>query len=301
MRKPARRVGVTVTRRRVLSMGLSISPMLLLSACGGQGTSVAPTSAPTARPGGPAPTQAPAQAAVSPAASAACVLTPEQTEGPYYIDKGLVRSDITEGRPGVPLQLNLTVQEASTCKPISGATVEVWHCDATGEYSGYESAQMQAQPNSGYDTPTGGPAPAGGIPKPGAPPPGPGGPGAGGHGGRQQPTNTLTFLRGGQVSDASGVVTLHTIYPGWYRGRTTHIHLKVHVSGQVVHTGQMYMDDSISSDVYSQPPYSARPNRDTTNDTDMIYRSGGPQAMLSLSPSSDGFGYVGTMTLGVKA
>src|SRR3954463_10811896 len=69
----------------------------------------------------------------------ACVLAPEQTEGPYYIDDHLIRSDIRDGKSGVPLSLRLQVLAASTCKPIRGATVEVWHCDAVGEYSGFNA------------------------------------------------------------------------------------------------------------------------------------------------------------------
>ena len=68
-----------------------------------------------------------------------CVLSPEQTEGPYYIDGEKLRRDITEGRPGVPLLLRLRVVDASTCKPIKGAAVDIWHCDALGIYSGFGS------------------------------------------------------------------------------------------------------------------------------------------------------------------
>jgi protocatechuate 3,4-dioxygenase beta subunit len=79
------------------------------------------------------PAASPAAAASSPVAAGSCVLTPEQTEGPYYIDVGFIRSDIAEGRPGVPLELNLMVQRAGTCQPIADAVVEIWHCDALGE------------------------------------------------------------------------------------------------------------------------------------------------------------------------
>src|SRR6266516_3308335 len=68
-----------------------------------------------------------------------CVLTPEQTEGPYYLANEKLRRDITEGRPGVPLLLRLRVVDASTCKPIKGAAVDVWHADAVGVYSGFGS------------------------------------------------------------------------------------------------------------------------------------------------------------------
>lgn len=65
-----------------------------------------------------------------------CVLTPELTEGPYYVAGEKIRRDITEGKPGAPLQLHLTVVNASTCRPVKNAAVEIWHCDALGVYSG---------------------------------------------------------------------------------------------------------------------------------------------------------------------
>src|SRR4051812_21124437 len=71
------------------------------------------------------------------AAAPNCVLAPEQTEGPYYVNNHLIRSDIRSGKRGAPLLLKLQVLDVSTCKPIKGATVEVWHADAIGEYSGF--------------------------------------------------------------------------------------------------------------------------------------------------------------------
>jgi protocatechuate 3,4-dioxygenase beta subunit len=216
------------------------------------------------------------------------VLTPEQTEGPYYIATNLVRSDITESRPGVPLQLALTVQRATTCQPMSGATVEIWHCDALGEYSGFAAAQPMAQgeaPGSRSGTP-----PA----KPSGPPPS----GAGAPGGQQQPVNELRFLRGGQVSGADGRVSFQTIYPGWYTGRTVHIHVKVHAGGQEVHTGQLYFDDAISNAVYAQQqPYTQHAGRDTTNATDSIFRDGGQQSLLNLTQSGASYSAIQTLVV----
>lgn len=125
-------------------------------------------------------------------AAAACVLTPEVTSGPYYIANHLIRRNITENQPGLPLALHLKVQHATTCKPIQGANVEIWHANAVGVYSGYGSGSSPG-----------------------------GGPGGGG-GGHATPTNKLTFLRGHQVSDAAGQVIFDTIYPGWYRARTSY-------------------------------------------------------------------------------
>jgi protocatechuate 3,4-dioxygenase beta subunit len=188
----------------------------------------------------------------SAAASPSCILAPEQTEGPYYIDDGLVRSNITEGKKGVALQLRLQVLDATTCKPIKGATVEVWHCDALGNYSGFSP-----------------------------------------------PTSQKTYLRGGQRSNAAGNVGFKTIYPGWYQGRTTHIHVKVHAGGKVVHTGQLYFNDAVSAAVYkSRSPYKTRGQKDTPNSQDGPYRQGGKQSMLRLT--KHGAGYVGRLALGVR-
>jgi protocatechuate 3,4-dioxygenase beta subunit len=140
------------------------------------------------------------------------VLTPEATEGPFYLDLlDKVRSDITEGNDGTPLDLKITVVDATGCSPIKDAAIDVWHCDAGGVYSGFSQA-------------------------------GDGGPG-GGPGGARAASDGQTFLRGTQITDANGLGEFRTIYPGWYRGRAVHIHMKVHVGGSVVHTGQLFFDD----------------------------------------------------------
>ena len=177
-----------------------------------------------------------------------CVLTPEQTEGPYYVANEHVRRNITEGRPGTPLTLRTTVVNASNCKPIKGAAVDIWHADASGTYSGVLG-------------------------------------------------NTGTFMRGIQRANAKGLALFQTVYPGWYRGRTVHIHVKVHIGGNVVHTGQLYFPDSLTDVVYAHSPYSSRPNRDTRNATDSVYRNGGSKSMLAVHKS--GAGYVASIAMGV--
>jgi len=192
------------------------------------------------------------EAAAGPAAVASgavsCVLAPEQTEGPYYIANEKVRRNITEGRPGRPLTLRLAVVDASTCKPIKGAAVDVWHCDASGNYSGVDG-------------------------------------------------DDGTFMRGVQRTNAQGIATFRTVYPGWYQGRTVHIHVKVHVRGNVVHTGQLYFPDRVTDAVYRKSPYSGRSNRDVRNAADAIYRNGGKRSLLGLRRS--GAGYIGTIRMGV--
>lgn len=177
-----------------------------------------------------------------------CVLTPEMTEGPYYVADEAVRRNITEGLTGTPLALRLTVVNASTCRPIAGAKVDVWHTNALGVYSGVQG-------------------------------------------------NTGTFMRGVQPTNAHGLALFETVYPGWYTGRTVHIHVKVHLAGNVVHTGQLFFPDSLTDGVYTKAPYSTRPGRDTRNATDAIFRNGGSRSMLKLSRS--GSGYVGAIALGV--
>jgi protocatechuate 3,4-dioxygenase beta subunit len=187
----------------------------------------------------------------SDAASVSCILTPEQTEGPYYIAGEKLRRNITEGRPGTALLLRIFVVDASTCRPIRNAAVDIWHADAGGVYSGF-------------------------------------GDGA----------SNRTFMRGIQRTNAKGLALFRTIYPGWYQGRTVHIHVKVHVGGSVVHTGQLYFPDSLTDAVYRRAPYSARPSRDVRNATDSVYRNGGRKSVLSVKKNSAGL-YVGTITMGV--
>jgi protocatechuate 3,4-dioxygenase beta subunit len=181
-----------------------------------------------------------------------CVLTPEMTEGPYFLEGDKVRRDIREGRPGVPLSLKTTVVDVSSCKPIKGAAVDIWHCDAGGTYSGFA----------------------------------------------QEGTEDETFLRGIQRTDRNGLATFTTIYPGWYRGRTVHIHVQVHVGGSVVHTGQLFFPDALTDAVYRRAPYNLRPGRDPRNATDSIFRNGGSRSMLRLAKS--GSGYVARITMGVS-
>jgi protocatechuate 3,4-dioxygenase beta subunit len=180
-----------------------------------------------------------------------CILTPEMTEGPYYIAGEKLRRNITEGRPGTRLELRLQVVNATTCVPISGAIVDIWHADASGVYSGF-------------------------------------GAGASSH----------TFMRGIQRTDRNGLAVFQTVYPGWYQGRTVHIHVKVHVGGNVVHTGQLFFSDTLTDTVYKRSPYNRRPNRDVRNAQDTIYQSGGRQSTLVVRRK--GSGYVGSLVMGVR-
>jgi protocatechuate 3,4-dioxygenase beta subunit len=188
-----------------------------------------------------------------------CTLTAEETEGPYYFDVGSVRSAIREDREGTALRVAIQVQDVAACEPITNAVVDIWHCDAEGIYSGFESASQG---------------------------------GAGGSG----PTDDDTFLRGVQVTDANGVVQFVTIYPGWYRGRTVHIHPKVHVDKATALTTQLYFDEDITASVYESEPHVSDTGRDTFDDNDGIF-----DAANILALSQDGDGYLGVITFGVNA
>jgi protocatechuate 3,4-dioxygenase beta subunit len=184
--------------------------------------------------------------------TAACLLSPESTEGPFYLDTDLLRSNIAEGLPGTPLVVRMQVQNADSCLPLAGAAVDVWHCDAAGVYSGVG----------------------------------------------QQSSGSPTFLRGVQMTDRNGEVEFSTIYPGWYPGRTVHIHVKVHVGSSDAYTGQLYFDEAVTDAVFATPPYNDRPGRDTTNATDSVFGSDGTQTTLQLDRA--GNGYAGSILLGIR-
>jgi protocatechuate 3,4-dioxygenase beta subunit len=191
------------------------------------------------------------------ASPASCSLDSELTQGPYYLDRSILRKNITEGKPGLPLQLRLSVIDARTCTPLENAAVEIWHCDARGIYSGYPKMNPDGSSEK-HDPPPGPPLDLDPIH---GPPLSPRSVDGGGFGPppdfrrsfSAQPrsaTDNTTFCRGIQLSDAKGLLDFETIYPGWYASRDIHIHLKVHVGGDVKtqkhsgghvsHTGQLF-------------------------------------------------------------
>jgi protocatechuate 3,4-dioxygenase beta subunit len=227
--------------------------------------------------------------------TASCVLVPEVDEGPFYLDLEKIRRNIAEDRTGVPVELRFTVINTQTCRPIPSAAVDIWHCDASGTYSGYASPD----PND--------PGPGGGT---GGPPP----PDAFKH---REPINDLTFLRGVQLTDHRGVAQIRSIYPGWYQGRAVHIHLKVHVSGTVngskytgghiSHTGQMYMPESMNLQIEKLDPYAKNPIVRVTNDKDGLYTNfGGASTEFTVTPLRRGqgpstqHGLLATIAVGVN-
>ena len=197
----------------------------------------------------------------------ACVVRPEQTEGPFFVDEHLNRSDIRSDpatgavKAGVPLRVTFKVSRVSgnRCAPLAGAQVDVWQCDAAGAYSDVRDS--------------------GGS------------------------TVGQKFLRGYQTTDANGAVTFTTIYPGWYSGRTVHIHFKIRTEPQAKRggefTSQIYFDDALTDRIFTQAPYASRGRRDSRNDDDGLFRSGGRRLMIALQP--DGQGYAGTFEVGLES
>ena len=225
------------------------------------------------------------------AQAASCILTPEVTEGPYWIENELTRRDIRAGKDGLPLEIVFTVQNAKTCKVIKNADVEIWHCDAKGVYSGYESLS-QGPARRPASRPRAGPRAASRRR---------GGRRRGGGGGHQEPTDSKRYLRGHQKTDAEGRARFLTVFPGWYAGRTPHIHLKVHVGGDVVHTGQVFFNERVTAAVYKKAPYKSHGQPDTSHSEDSIFaQAGRSRAVLELAERRKGRrGYRGTITLGV--
>lgn len=252
-----------IDRREALAALGSVSLGALFAACGGGGSDDRATAVPTID-GGRA-TVSPTTAAGGDLAArfdagARCTVTRELTEGPYYFDVDRIRSDIREDRGGTQLRLAIRVRDDESCEPLPNAVVDIWHCDAVGNYSGFESASM-------------------------------GGPGGGG--GR---TDDETYLRGAQVTNDEGIVQFVTVYPGWYRGRTVHIHAKVHLDNSTLVTTQLFFDDDVNADAYEKEPYASDTGRDTFNNNDNIFDSS-----LVMTTSRDGDGYLGLMTFDVRS
>lgn len=195
-----------------------------------------------------------------------CVVRPEQTEGPYFVEERLnrtdIRSDPTTGevRPGAPLALAIQVSRLGVgrCEPLPGALVDVWHCDALGIYSDVH--------DPGFDT------------------------------------KGQKFLRGYQVTDEEGIARFTTIYPGWYPGRTVHIHFKVRTDAAAARgrefTSQLYFDDALTDRVHARPPYSAKGERSLRNARDGIFSDGGDQLMLAVTETRSG--YAGTFDMALQ-
>ncbi len=236
-----------------------------------------------------------------------CPLAAEQEVGPYYVADEMLRESLAEGRPGVPLHLRLMVLDARSCRPIEHAAIDVWHCDALGVYSGY-TKQNPMGPGG-----PGGPPPGRGF---GPPPPGfdPQHPGS--HAGPPEgmgpppvnhPSDKLTFCRGIQLTGSDGAVSFRTMFPGFYMGRTNHIHFKVRVGGEAgqrtyagghtSHVGQVFFPEEAAAALMRSEPYRGHAIHRTTQAEDEVFtRQQGRTSVATLRTSGPG-----TETAGMAA
>jgi protocatechuate 3,4-dioxygenase beta subunit len=257
MKNKNRQLGQILNRRDVLALFRTVGTAILVVGCIPRKSSSSQANSTAA---------VLASSTVNSATLPACVVSPEQTEGPYFVDEKLNRSDIRSNpvdgsvKDGVPLQLTLHVSQigSSGCTPLAGAIVDIWHCDALGVYSDVTDPSFS--------------------------------------------TAGQKFLRGYQVSNANGTVQFTTIYPGWYQGRTVHIHFKVRTDAtseqRYEFTSQLYFDDLITDRVHSQTPYKSKGQRTQKNADDGIFAGGGDQMLLKLT--KNGQGYAATFDVGLK-
>ena len=226
------------TRRQALGL-LSAAGAVLSAACNGE-TPTSPTTPTT--PTTPTPPTTP---------TGACVVTPTETIGPFPSLSDFVRSDIREGKPGLPVTLAITVVNTNNaCAPVANASVDIWQCDASGNYSQYGSER------------------------------------------------NLTYIRGIQPTDANGMATFTTIYPGWYQGRATHIHVEVTVNGRSVKVTQIAFPEDISAAVYRTGAYASGGQNPTTNARDNVFSDGLAEEMATLAGDTTN-GYNATFRVGV--
>jgi protocatechuate 3,4-dioxygenase beta subunit len=165
-----------------------------------------------------------------------CILTAAAEEGPFYVEEALIRRDIRDGRPGLLTTLRMKVVDAATCAPLPGAAIDIWHCDAQGNYSA--APQLGRQTRDARDHLT--------------------------------PANTERFCRGRQIADANGMVEFTTIFPGWYPGRAPHIHLKAYLAERAAATSQLFFASDLAREIYATGIYAPHGQAETTNATDGV-------------------------------
>jgi protocatechuate 3,4-dioxygenase beta subunit len=261
-----RLIGRVLSRREVLALMGVASVGVVVAACApgsvASGTAATATSSSGATAAGATATGATASAVAVASSLPSCVVVPELTEGPYYVNENLDRSDIrvdtSDGSvsAGNVLTIDWVVSQVdgNACIPLEGVLVDVWHCDALGNYSDVGNEQ--------------------------------------GH----------NYLRGYQHTDANGRATITTIYPGWYQGRAVHIHFKIRTdataSKGLEFTSQLFFDDTLNDQVFSQGAYASKGKPDVQNAADGIYQQS--QGMTILKPVKDGDGYKATFELAMQ-
>jgi protocatechuate 3,4-dioxygenase beta subunit len=236
-----------LSRREALGLLSAAGTAVSVAACSGGNS---PTTA-TPVASTPTTTTTPATTTVPGTSTASCVVTPNETEGPFPSIALPTRGDVREDRQGLRLDLAITVVNTNAaCAPVSNATVEIWQCDAAGNYSEYGNL------------------------------------------------TSATFLRGVQPMNASGVASFITVYPGWYQGRATHIHVEVMVNGRSVKTTQIAFPEDVNNTVYASGVYASKGQNPTRNSNDMVFSDGVSSELATISGNTSS-GYTATFTVGV--
>jgi len=234
-----------LNRRQALEL-LGAAGAVMTAACGGGGTPTSPSATSTSTT-----TNTTTTTDNGTVAGTGCAVTPTETVGPYPSHGDYFRRNVTDGKPGLPLSLTIAVvNAASSCAPVSGATVEIWQCDHEGVYSEYGQGTGQ------------------------------------------------NFLRGAQTTDAQGQATFDTVYPGWYQGRATHVHVEVTIGGRSVKVTQIAFPEDITAAVYRTGVYAAKGQNSTTNGRDGVFADGVSQELISLSGNTSS-GFSGTFQVGI--
>ncbi|MGH3116876.1 MAG: intradiol ring-cleavage dioxygenase [Gaiellales bacterium] len=261
-------IGRILTRREVLALFGSGAGAALLAACA-PSLLVSPSATSGSSAAGAASPSAAASAAASASAVASvpsCIVRPELTEGPYFVDELLNRSDIrsdpSDGsvKEGLPLAITFAVSriDGTSCTAFEGAVVDIWHCDALGVYSDVS--------DPGFDT------------------------------------SGQKWLRGYQETNANGLADFTTIWPGWYQGRAVHIHFKIRTepgaSSGLEFTSQPFFDEAVTDAVHAQEPYASKGYRTLLNEGDGIYQRSSGQTLLTASETDEG--YAGTFKIGIQ-
>jgi protocatechuate 3,4-dioxygenase beta subunit len=198
-------------------------------------------------------------------AASVCVVRPELSEGPFFVDQVLDRSDIrldpVDGslKEGALLRLDFKVYDLQpdACTPLPGARVDVWHCDAFGRYSGVRDGRGD--------------------------------------------TTGQTWLRGYQTTGASGRAAFSTVYPGWYPGRAVHIHFKIRTAPEAERghefTSQIFFPEAANDRVHARPPYAGQGRRNVLNEQDGIFRASDDLLTLAVDELADEDGYRATLNI----
>lgn len=213
-----------------------LSTPAILSACSKESDSVTPSAGTTGTTTGTT-------------GANSCIVAPTETEGPFptKVPASYVRSDITDGRSGYKMTAKITITNSNaSCATLAGALVDIWHCDAEGNYSEYGGTGMQS---TNYQS--------------------------------------VHFLRGRQTTDANGLVTFTSIFPGWYSGRATHIHVHVYsASGKSLKVTQIAFPEGADTAVTAVNGYKKGLTGYTYNAKDNVFSDGVAQELATVTGST---------------